>query len=168
LIGLFSFPYGRIKLETQNADKLAACEERMRRNQQNVRSAVVAACEAILFKSDLDRQREEDRFVLRRTLNELVWRYTEAQPHAGKYKGCPQWTQKARDAYDKNPKGYEKLVHLEHVVGRREIIDALIAAASAGQIRTILDRGETCVVLRTEHADLPKGPDGIVTKASSA
>ena len=40
---------------------------------------------------------------------------------------------------------------LEHVVPQKQLIEELLCARSAEEFPTILARGETCVVLRTEH-----------------
>ncbi len=59
--------------------------------------------------------------------------------------------------FDTPKSDWRKSVALEHVIGRKELIDALLKASSIDEVSAVLERGETCVVLRDQHKHLPKG-----------
>lgn len=125
---------------------------------KEVRHAAFSAIINILFFVELERDKPEHVFVLRRVLNELVWRYSQAHlSGGGKYIGCPTWSEKALNEYHTNRREWWKNVALDHVVERRTIIENLLLAQSEDDVRNILLLSETCVVLRSEHRDLPRG-----------
>lgn len=126
-------------------------------NRAEVRRAVLKACDALLFHSPLDPRNTVEKTVLRKLLNELVWRYTEAHEFRGKYRGCAWWSVEALGLYDTPKSDWRKGVALEHVIGRKELIDALLKASSIDEVSAVLERGETCVLLREQHKHLPKG-----------
>ncbi len=71
------------------------------------------------------------------------------------------WSVKALAVFDSKAKDWESQVNLDHVVERRDLIDQLLNASSPAEVRKILERGETCVLLRSEHKDdLIKGAKG--------
>lgn len=126
------------------------------RDAVKVREAVIKACSALLFESELDSKKPEDAFVLRRVLNELVWKYTEAQSTPGKYRGCPNWTEGALRCYEEEREWWKKAA-LEHVVSRDVLVSGLLGASSRDGVKEVLASSVTCVVLRTEHTSLPNG-----------
>lgn len=130
------------------------------RAQAEVQRAVIDACDALLFKSALNRDKAEDRFILKSVLNELIWKFTETHEHPGKYLGCPWWSEKALAVFDSKAQDWKKQVALDHVVERRTLNGLLLQASSIGEVRTILDGAATCVLLRGEHKDLVKGAQG--------
>jgi hypothetical protein len=127
-----------------------------RRDPESVREAAVSACAGLLFNSGLDSQRPADLFILRGVLNHLVWYYSETHDNAGKYSGCPRWSEQALNRYNEGP-GWQKHVALEHVFSRKQLVSDLLEARTKDDVRSVLARSETCVVLRVEHDKLPSG-----------
>lgn len=122
-----------------------------------IRDAVVRACAVLLFESGLNRDSPADEYVLRNILKELIWTYTGNHDDPGIYLGCPWWTEEALELYERKVPKWAKQVALEHVVERQFIAAGLLEARDKEQIRRILDSGETCVVLRTQHKLLVSG-----------
>lgn len=128
-----------------------------KRDYQAVRDAVIKACDALLFRATppLSRTNREDRFILSKALNELVWKYSVATQYGDdKYESCEWWSECALAAFNKNSTAYKKVVALEHVVTREYLIGELIDAQDIDEIRSILSRAVTCVLLRTEHKEI--------------
>jgi hypothetical protein len=48
------------------------------------------------------------------------------------------------------------MLHLEHVVPRKYLVDQLLAAKDDAGVQAVLDTIETCVVLRREHDEIGK------------
>lgn len=126
------------------------------RDSRDVREAAAVACEALILGPGPDQNTEAGRYILTRVLNELVWCYTGNHADPDKYRGCPWWTESAF-ALQAGDRNWRRGVALDHVVERRELVGALLACKSGNEVRAVLARGETCVVLRDEHATLPKG-----------
>lgn len=129
---------------------------REKRTSRDVREAAATACEALIFRSGLDRNKPAEAFILTRTLNELVWCHSGTHEDTDKHLGCPWWTERAFQLLETD-KNWRKGVELEHVVERKTTIAALLECRSGDDVREILRRSETCVVLREEHKALPKG-----------
>jgi hypothetical protein len=128
-----------------------------RKNYRRSRAAVVAACEALLFKSGLDKEEADDLRILKLGLKPLIWEYGEATPYGGgKYTGCENWSKRALDCYNSNRSGYKKCVELHHFSSRDKISEELIKADTLAAIRRILKQSKTCVLLRKEHSDYQK------------
>jgi hypothetical protein len=126
----------------------------MKHDAQRVRDAVLKACDSLLFRCapSFDLAKIEDRLVLKRVLNELVWRYSEAHPRpGGKHTGCEWWTESALNAHISSTFAPGDTLELDHVVERRGIIQKIISAKDISEVKTILDSIVTCVVLRSEH-----------------
>ncbi len=129
----------------------------MKYERLEIKRGVIKACDALLFRARLDQGNDTEAMILRKLLNELVWRYTEAHEFRGKYRGCAWWSVEALGLFDTPKSDWRKSVALEHVIGRKELIDALLKASSIDEVSAVLERGETCVVLRDQHKHLPKG-----------
>ncbi len=126
---------------------------------RELRRAIVLACDAVLLKSEprLNPDTPEQRFVLRRVLNELVWKYSEATPYSGgKYLGCEWWSKGALESYTTDATSFESKMHLEHVKDRKFEVNDLIASKNIHDIEDALNTIVTCVVLRDEHRRFPK------------
>lgn len=130
-----------------------------RKQPREVRAAVVRACATLLLDARLVKENSGEHYVLRKLIDHLVWYYTETHDHGGKYVGCLKWSKAALERY-KRGAGWEREVHLDHVVERKDLVDQLLKARTIQAIEAILERGETCVVLRTEHDDLLRGVGG--------
>src|SRR6185295_1054600 len=124
-----------------------------RRNHLATKDAVVRVCEALLFKvhPPLSREKPEDRFILNSALDELVWKYSEASQYGGKYFGCVWWSQGALDKLAADRPVIKNHIAFEHVTPRDYIIRQLAQAKDVTEVRDILEKIETCVVLREEH-----------------
>lgn len=81
---------------------------------------------------------------LRELLSILIWKWTEAH---GKYRGCRFWTPRALEA----PQG---LCH-EHVVPRKLLVEALVAAGPESAEEILETMAVACVVTHAEHSQLP-------------
>lgn len=122
------------------------------------REAALIAATDLLFHSRLDRTRRGDHAILRNLLKELIWCYSGTHDDSGKHEGCPKWSERALALYDSAPGAWKGQVELEHVYERKDIIDELLAEAKLEEdVRVIMDRQSTCVVLKEEHALLGPG-----------
>lgn len=126
-------------------------------NRLEIHQGVIKACDALLFRSPLDKGNGAEAMILRKLLNELVWRYSEAHEFPGKYLGCPWWSADAFEMFKKPGSDWRKEVALEHVTSRKNLIDELMASHSIEEVPAILEKAETCVILRGQHSKLLEG-----------
>lgn len=107
-----------------------------RRDSAACRASSVALARAVLAVRD-----ELTMPHLREALTVALWKYTESD---GKYT-----TRYRSEAALHAP---SRLVHHEHVITRRSLVDRLIADPDA--VEEIMSTAVGCVVLRAEHASL--------------
>jgi hypothetical protein len=129
---------------------------RAKRDPNAVREAAITACASLLFNSGLDQRHPADLFILKRMLDHLVWYFSETHDTPGKYLGCPWWSEAALQLYE-NGRGWQKEVALDHVVEREKLVTELLCARTNDDLRSVLARSQTCVVLRHEHSKLSHG-----------
>lgn len=136
----------------------------MAHSRADIEAAVQRNCERLLLDPDYKRPKKSAaEFVLKRLLNELIWKLSEADDNGriGKYVRCDTWSLAAQSAYKGSSNG--KFV-FEHVVPRRVIVEKLLVADSSSKIKEALGWIRTCVVLKEEDDRLRENDTGTKRK----
>jgi hypothetical protein len=120
---------------------------------EDIKKTVQFYCERLLLTDCPRPSGGAAEFVLKRVLNELIWKLSEADDNerTGKYVRCDTWSEEARKVYD--GKSDKKFI-FEHVVPRRVIVQKLLGAKDRSEISDALKWIRTCVVLKEEDVKL--------------